>query len=196
MRKASFCKVSSFLSLSFCSHKKSDTSKEKGWWELCVWMDQGWLTLVVECNQDPECEAGLSGSMTWRQSHCHLQSDNPALLQKSLRPQKVVKNRTNQDLCTAVRRPKLMFLEPFVSPIGCFGQLNDALFTKLVGKAKGMEKGGGSILRSWQGWVNGVEKQIPATSLGTVKFVSDGNYKALWWLVIDVETTQQVADIW
>ena len=65
--------------------------------------------------------------------------------------QKSGKNRTNQDLCTAVRRPKLMFLEPFVSPIGCFGQLNDALFTKLVGKAKGMEKGGGSILRSWQG---------------------------------------------
>ena len=91
VRKASFCKVSSFLSLSFCSHKKSDTSKEKGWWELCVWMDQGWLTLVVECNQDPACEAGLSGSMTWRQSHCHLQSDNPALLQKSLRPKKVVK---------------------------------------------------------------------------------------------------------
>ena len=76
-----------------------------------------------------------------RYSHCHLQSGNPAPLQRKKvfethKKIKVVKNWPNLNLCTAVMRPETYVFGAICSS----GQLNDALFTKLVGKADWREK--------------------------------------------------------
>ena len=67
--------------------------------------------------------------MTWRESHCHLQSGNPALLLQrkvfETKKCKMAKNRAQS---------RSLHFRNF-GTICSVGQLNDALFTKLVGKA-------------------------------------------------------------
>ena len=76
---------------------------------------------------------GVSYSEYDMESHCHLQSGNPALLlqRKKLFETKKCKMVKNQDPCTDVMKPETYVFGTICS----VGQLNDALFTKLVGKA-------------------------------------------------------------
>ena len=100
------------------------------------------------CHLSPSNQGSQPGVMRVRveweydmESHCHLQSGNSARqLQRKkvfeIQKCKMVKIRPNQDPCIAVMRPATYVFGTICS----VGQLNDALFTKLVGKAGCREK--------------------------------------------------------
>ena len=131
---------SCFLLITYLKNKVPNIKGERAM--RFVWMDERMTQASRRMQSETAaCGAGWTASMTWRYSHCRSQS---AILLKLRRRRacwrpKIAKWSKNGPI--EISAPLSWSWKTCIWVHLCFGQwLNDVLFTKLVGKARGKEK--------------------------------------------------------